>query len=329
MPPNLEKYMLKQNPKKIKEKNSIKLTANCMGGAFLLGTGLSLFVQIVLIIVLDVFGKAELIYDEGVLWIMQMAISTLLFTLPFILLSYACKTTPSKCCAFGKPKKGTTLPLVMFGFGVCMLANLLGSLFTQIFDAIGINVEQSSLATDPFKSWFFPLMSILCGAILPALIEEFALRGIVLGAFKRFGNVFAIIVSAAFFAIMHGNLTQIPFTFIFGLYMGFVTVKSESMWGAIILHFFNNAMAFSIEIVMSIWDLPLVLVNSLYMFIMFILGFVGIMLAKDKHLFTLPDDTPTNLSQKEKLSATFFSPCVIIYIVYILFNIVLLTFFGG
>lgn len=77
-------------------------------------------------------------------------------------------------------------------------------------------------------------------AIVPAIIEEFAVRGVVMQPLRRYGDGFAIIASAFIFSIMHGNMAQIPYTVVGGLYLGYLTIATGSIWPSIIVHFVNN-----------------------------------------------------------------------------------------
>lgn len=69
--------------------------------------------------------------------------------------------------------------------------------------------------------------------------EEIVYRGFVLRYLQRYGRWFAIVVSAALFGAMHGNLVQGMFAFTIGLVLGYVTVEYSIKW-AIFLHFLNN-----------------------------------------------------------------------------------------
>ncbi len=47
-------------------------------------------------------------------------------------------------------------------------------------------------------------------------------------------------MTSVVFGLMHGNFTQVPFAIIAGVALGFVRVKTGSMWPSMILHFLNN-----------------------------------------------------------------------------------------
>ena len=314
--------------KKIIERKGIRHAANCIGGAFLIGEAVSWVLQYILLFVLMFFGKTEILSDDGITWMLQIALSSLIFTLPFIIMARPMGTSASACCAFGKPKKDTLVPLLLVGLGVCMLANVLGSMFSSVFSAIGIESTPTDFESDILKGWYFPIISILGGAILPALVEEFALRGVVLGSLRRFGDTFAIIVSAAIFGIMHGNLEQMPFAFIIGLYLGFITVKTGSVWAAVLLHLINNGFAFLFSIFASVLGGAELLINATYFFAMIVLGFVGVAKAKELQLFSLPRETNSELSLSKRIGTVFSAPTIIIYICSVALKIVLLNLAG-
>ena len=310
------------------ERKAIKLAANCIGGAFLISEAVSWVLQFVVVFVLMIFGATDILSDSGVSWMMQIAFSALVFTLPFVIMCYPMKTTPSACCSFGKPKKDTLIPLLLIGLGVCMLANVLGSMFSSVFTSFGIESTSTEFESDILKGWYFPIISILGGAILPALVEEFALRGVVLGSLRKFGDTFAIVVSAALFGIMHGNLEQMPFAFVIGLYLGFITVKTGSVWSAVLLHFINNGFAFAFSIFASVLGEAEIVINAAYFFIMIILGLVGVAKAKGLELFSLPVDTGSELSLSKKIGVVASSPTIIIYICCVVLKIVLVNLAG-
>ena len=69
--------------------------------------------------------------------------------------------------------------------------------------------------------------------------EEILFRGVALRGMEPYGKKFAIFASSVLFGLYHGNLVQIPFAFVVGLVLGYVTVEYNIGW-AIVLHMFNN-----------------------------------------------------------------------------------------
>ncbi len=91
-----------------------------------------------------------------------------------------------------------------------------------------------------------PVISFVLIAVLAPLLEELLFRGVVLHGFlKNYRPSHAIIASALLFAIIHGNLAQGLGAFFIGLVIGWIYWKTQSIIPGIIIHFVNNAFAFS------------------------------------------------------------------------------------
>lgn len=131
--------------------------------------------------------------------------------------------------------------LVFIGMGGCYVANMVTSYLTVIASAFGI--ESMAMQMQPEFTEAEPVnifIQLLGYAVLPALFEEFAYRGVILQSLRRYGDWFAIFISALLFGILHGNIVQIPFAFLVGILLGYCTVVSGSMWVSIAIHFGNN-----------------------------------------------------------------------------------------
>lgn len=86
---------------------------------------------------------------------------------------------------------------------------------------------------------------VLTSIILAPIVEELFFRGIIAGDInKRRGPRLAILVSAIAFAIAHlAILPQAISAFVMGLVLGYLFVKSGSLWVVIFVHFINNLVA--------------------------------------------------------------------------------------
>ena len=164
------------------------------------------------------------------------------------------------------------------------------------------------------------MLSVIATAVTPAIVEEFALRGVVLHALKRFGNGFAVLVSAGLFGLLHGNLEQIPFAFVVGLYLGYLTVKTKSSVPAVMLHFYNNASSIIFSYVQYIASQnTLQFVYMFYLLIMLCLGVLGlVVLRKEDEKFFAFGDSQSALSFKTKMGVAALSPVmIVVYLVVI------------
>ena len=86
--------------------------------------------------------------------------------------------------------------------------------------------------------------SFLLTAVFAPIFEEWLCRGMVLrGLLTKMKPVWAIVVSALFFALIHLNPWQALNAFIIGVVMGYVYYKTGSLWLTMLIHFVNNGTA--------------------------------------------------------------------------------------
>ena len=97
--------------------------------------------------------------------------------------------------------------------------------------------------------------SFLVVAIFAPIFEEWMCRGMVLrGLLTKMKPVWAIVVSALFFAVIHANPWQALNAFLLGLVMGYVYYKTGSLILTMIIHFVNNGTAVVLSNVESLKD---------------------------------------------------------------------------
>ncbi len=142
---------------------------------------------------------------------------------------------------FDPPKtKELYLLGVCAGLMFCLLANTSTTIATVALAFFGIEfssgLENMATATNLPSM----LMSVVNIAVMPALCEEFAFRGVLLQPLRKYGDWFAIIVSSVAFAVLHGNMVQIPFAFIAGISLSYFCIKTKSIWTSVTIHFLNN-----------------------------------------------------------------------------------------
>ncbi len=83
------------------------------------------------------------------------------------------------------------------------------------------------------------LSMFLYAGIIGPVVEELVFRGFVLRSLDKYGKNLAIVISAALFGIMHGNIPQAVFAFLTGLVFGYVASRYSIVW-CIVLHILNN-----------------------------------------------------------------------------------------
>ena len=284
-----------------REKMSVRKLGNAVGfpvSMFIIAsTVIILILQAVLLSIYGYIGTLEILNDPDMNYLISAGLSVFLLTVPYIFTVKMTNTKFRDLMPFKKISASLTVSLVMTGIGVCALSNYATSTFAMLlqeFFKIKVEGGMPDYGTD-LKSF---LLMLLCVGILPALLEEFALRGVVLGVLrKKFSDGAAVMISSILFALLHGNLQQIPFAFGVGLILGYATVYSGSMLPAIIIHGFNN----SLQVVMSFATAsmsPMVntVISLLYFAVALLVGICGfIMLIKtDSKAFSLSKERSEN-----------------------------------
>ncbi len=179
--------------------------------------------------------------------------------------------------------------------------------------------------------------------ICAPIFEEIFYRRIILGSLRRYGDTFAIVISAILFGAMHGNFSQFFYAFALGLIYGYIVVRSNSIMPAILLHALNNSIStFALYIssneriasigknsdVLSLTEQEMALTGLLGLFVIALIGFVVLGLiqlikytityiiarSKKTHISFLFNNVE-GLTQKQKYGIFFSRPTIIITIV--------------
>ena len=140
---------------------------------------------------------------------------------PFLLLSKPMRkiTYHSDPLPLEKPQGGSDVLLTIpAGLMFCMAANLLTDLMVTAVSAFGVELSSPDMALPTGALGI--LSSVIRVVLMPALVEELCLRGVVMQNLRAFGGWFAVITSALCFGLMHCNLMQTPFAFTVGLALG-------------------------------------------------------------------------------------------------------------
>ena len=236
----------KMTYKEYEESYTVRHIADTVGFMFIFMLAVQIvweFASLKLLMLVGVsFTKIqEYTKDPAVLLAINVLVTAVMFTVPFIALCSRERQRPTTLIHYGAPKKRTFLPLVALGSALCMVSNAASSIISQILEQFGITGHNNleNLPQGPLGL----VLTIITMSLAPAFLEEFAFRGIVFGITRRLGEGFAIFASAICFSIMHMNMSQIPFAFLAGLIIGFVYVKSESIWTAVTVHAINNLLS--------------------------------------------------------------------------------------
>lgn len=306
-------------PKTFEERKEIKKATNAMSGSMLSILAISLLYGLLFpAIMMNLGFSMEKTYDileePAFSQVFQILFSSFTFTVPFIVIYKALRYRISDLISFKIPEKKNTGLLIVIGISFCSFSNIAISYASQIFEGLGINYEVD-YGENP-EGFFGFMLSLIATVIVPALVEEFAFRGIVLGSLRKFGDGFAVIVSSVMFGVMHGNFEQIPFAFLVGLALGFVAIKTGSIWPAIIIHAFNNFVSIFFNYFMDGFSVVVQnIIYTIFLSVTLLFGILCLWKLKDKNEVLSFKKAETEATEAKKFKWVFTTPLAIVFIV--------------
>jgi membrane protease YdiL (CAAX protease family) len=129
---------------------------------------------------------------------------------------------------------GTAAALAGLTFAVAMVVvRGLGALFP--------GVEEIHYL-EPFRdAGFSDGVAFLFVTVQPAIVEEMAMRGLVLEGLRGgLSDRDAVAVSATMFGILHCSIVSLPHLVLMGVLLAVLRLRSGSLWPCIVLHFAHN-----------------------------------------------------------------------------------------
>jgi membrane protease YdiL (CAAX protease family) len=88
----------------------------------------------------------------------------------------------------------------------------------------------------------------LAVSVVAPVVEELTYRGLGISLLFPYGAILAIVVTGVLFGASHGLLVALPVLVIFGLVIGWLRWKSESVYPAMILHGLFNGVAVIVSV---------------------------------------------------------------------------------
>ena len=200
---------------------------------------------------------------------LDMYLNQPLYTYLFeIVYSYMCVGLPFLCVyavlrrtrlyrdvrlPYGAPRHtGEAVALVPAALAVCFLGSIASNYLAAYADAYGFGFLSyyEALEPDAVPEGLTGMVALtLRSALVPALLEEFAFRGVVLQPLRKYGDWFAIVSSAVLFGMVHGTMMQLPFAIVAGVALGYCAVVTGSLRTGIAVHFLNNFVSVLVAIV--------------------------------------------------------------------------------
>lgn len=185
-------------------------------------------------------------YGQSLLGDMLFSLPTqLLFFLvvPFTVYMFYGRRTSKQTLEFSSIGEFKPYYLLALPLGLCVYFLTIGvsSAWTELLRFTGYTVTSSSTPKPAQFVFGFFVADVLLTAVLPAVCEEFCMRGGLLSTVKKsLGTAGVVVLCGVAFGLFHQNIRQVFYTSLFGALAAFVTLKTESLYPAMLMHFGNN-----------------------------------------------------------------------------------------
>lgn len=175
--------------------------------------------------------------DGGVYYWRLFILELVLIGGPPLLYMLIFKMDIAKTIRLNKIKPVETLlvlGMAIFGYGVTIIINLI---WFWIASHWGVPEGQALPAIETGTQF---LAAVLAIGVVPAVVEEFLFRGLILRGYERFGSKIAIVMTGILFGMLHLQLMSIPSIILLGIIISYVVYRTNSIFAGIIYHFVHN-----------------------------------------------------------------------------------------
>ncbi len=168
-------------------------------------------------------------------------------------------------------------------------------------------------------------------AIIPAFLEEWAFRGVILKNLLPYSKGGAIIISSLLFGIAHFDLPRIIFATFFGMLLAICYEYTNSLFLTIIIHFINNFMSVTATVFMD--NMIIVMLIGFMMIGLMICAIIALIYYYKNGLntknvsFAKPNTLGYKLSTKDCMLRFVLNPAIIPYMgVFIYYLIIIYSY---
>ena len=143
--------------------------------------------------------------------------------------------------AFCRPQMnaGWIIKYMIITWGLSLLMSMVTNIILQILKSL-LHLNFTDISFDFGDGIGGFIVSFVSLSIFAPIFEEIIFRSAVYRHTEIMGQSFAVVFSAIVFALMHGNLEQLPYTFVMGLGFAYLFAKTRSLLIPMLLHFLTN-----------------------------------------------------------------------------------------
>ncbi len=285
--------------------------------------------------ILEAFGLIDLYYSNGTFSSsVGIFYSLLTVGVPFFIAKKSVYKTPDlPVCSYSAPRANLkTVSIILLSVLGCLASMYVTGYIQMFFEGFGFSFSSGD---EPQVNSVVDLIALFIGtAIIPPLVEEFAMRNVVMQPLRKYGNLFAIICSALVFGIFHGTPSQIPFAILCGLFLGYAVIATDSIWTGVIIHAIVNGLSCCYYAFLYFTDEDTA--DIAYGFVCLVLaglGFAALLIYiskyKDEFNRIISKNGLEEYTLKQKISKFIFAPAMIIAIIVFLIQAFSMISFGS
>jgi membrane protease YdiL (CAAX protease family) len=284
--------------------------------------------------ILEAFGLIDLYYSNGTFSSgVGVFYSLLTVGVPFFIAKKIVYKTPDlPVCSYSAPKANLkTVSIIFLSVLGCLASMYVTGYIQMFFEGFGFSFSSGD---EPQVNSVVDIIALFIGtAIIPPLVEEFAMRNVVMQPLRKYGNLFAIICSALVFGIFHGTPSQIPFAILCGLFLGYAVIATDSIWTGVIIHAIVNGLSCCYYAILYFTDEETA--DTAYGIVCLALaglGFVALLIYISKYKTEFNRVISKNgleeYTLKQKISKFIFAPAMIIAIIVFLIQAISMISYG-
>ena len=290
---------------------------------FLLMIFLIFIGNIVLLSILRLFPNA---LSAQNIWISQSIFAIICFISPIILVLFIKKIKFKDIIPLTPLSLKNFFLIVFLSFTIQPMLQLIGAITNVFFkdeisDAIGL-----------FASLSLP-KALFVSALVPAITEELAFRGVILTGYKKTPVLIGVLMSSFYFGVMHFTISQLFYAIAGGIIFAYLVKVTKSIYSSILMHFIFNGTQITIahiaykytpnineqisNVTYTFKDLIYPLIYFLFTSPLLLLSIFLFIICNKKEINKLKEEC-NQIIDKPKIFTLFFYINMIVYVVYMI-----------
>ena len=290
---------------------------------FLLMIFLIFIGNVVLLSILKLFPN--LLSTQNI-WISQSIFAIICFILPIILVLFIKKIKFKDIIPLNPLSLKNFFLIIFLSFTIQPMLQLIGAITNVFFkdeisDAIGL-----------FASLSLP-KALFVSALVPAITEELAFRGVILTGYKKTPVLIGVLMSSFYFGVMHFTISQLFYAIVGGIIFAYLVKITKSIYSSILMHFIFNGTQITIahiaykytpnineqisNLTYTFKDLMYPLIYFLFTLPLLLLSIFLFIICNKKEINKLKEEN-NQIIDRPKIFTLFFYINMIVYAVYMI-----------